>query len=736
MGPRISSQRPQPIIAGPIATSSAADHVAPGLPRRLDDASHGLTHSVARHPPSLAQPLLSQHSVLDLQRRFGNQYVSGLLLRHARLSGETIQRQPDDLQGGPDKPGESAAFDCSVKKDPRCIPDKLQLQAPFWTAQPEAGSTLTRLNIAFHNNPPLEQRGGQGQDVVTVLKRALNSVVNVSSPAAAKLDESTGWDQATKQRVFTFQADNGIPPSGFEAGRKTLLALDAHLQQDNPVPPQPKPKPDPSRGPVLTIVCAEGPAPPGANSDSVQLGGTGFAAKTGVTIAIDNDLSGFAATDNQGTFSFQVPTVALPAGAHSIFVISGANETALASLTLPCRAQPSPNPQPGPFNPELEALLDRIDVAYQLLVTRQRDGVLAFCRDMAAPDFPKVALTDSEKIFIRVLWNALYGPAEGSIRFLVAKFILGDPDLSDLGSKLVDNAIDKPFDGFNQDMQDQAGKAVAQESKGEREDAVAHFCDARLDEVTQAGFGLADKFAREGKPTLRAPVPPDPNRRRKAGNQSGDPRVDGALAALSALNSETVNVFRLQYDQMVSLWNKVMVATGGKGGDVPKEKIDNATNLAPFVAGTELPAGIFLVTLKSQLAQNFGVAIDKTMVDGLSQRLRHDIADRAKTVGQLTQFPPKFEGEKVGGFPVVAEGSMPIPSNPTSGFRTLVRVGINEIGQAFDLSGPDGPTNSSAQWLQVHGGGDRATGFVILTKEVSVAALGEIGPVEKSPISG
>src|SRR5262249_16091861 len=48
------------------------------------------------------------------------------------------------------------------------------------------------------------------------------------------------WGQETSSAVAEFQRANGIPAGGFEAGRKTMLALDVRLRA---APPKPEPQP-------------------------------------------------------------------------------------------------------------------------------------------------------------------------------------------------------------------------------------------------------------------------------------------------------------------------------------------------------------------------------------------------------------------------------------------------------------------------------------------------------------
>jgi len=125
------------------------------------------------------------------------------------------------------------------------IKDSLELEADLW-------KTNTRLQLAFHNNPTLTPRDARRE--VALLQEALDTVFR-PMPKSKKTEIGVTvfdgkWGNETWTAIHDYQVFKGIKPAGgFEAGRRTLAALDADLRaRKHPTPP-PKPTPPPTPPP-------------------------------------------------------------------------------------------------------------------------------------------------------------------------------------------------------------------------------------------------------------------------------------------------------------------------------------------------------------------------------------------------------------------------------------------------------------------------------------------------------
>jgi hypothetical protein len=562
----------------PLTRFSASEHGAPVVTPTLNEAPEALlrwfsgpTQSSPAHAHEVggARPRLGADGVLALQRASGNAAVAGLLGAHG--SGNTpLQVANGRLQRAPD-----GAFQ---KLDPRAIDDELHLRASFWGSDAAEGS---RLDTAFHNNRPLTA-ADNGPDV----KKMQEALIAVGS-ALPRSGADGKWGDETNGAVVRFQAANGIPVSGgAEAGRKTFLALDAHL--------------------------GAGPGP---------------------------------------------------------------------------KPNPQPNPTPTPKNDaELESVLDRIDVAYQKMITRERDGVEALGRDLSNLDQPKPSDAQQLLFFmLSVISASLYGLGEGALRLAIKKEINEVDVLSEATKSDIDNANDKVFDSMN----DRFLKDLTSVPKGDesRADLLADFSDKHLEAVTNAGFGAADSFEAEGKPRLRKSS--GPSAKRDARNQSGDPRVDGALQMMDNINSQANAAFQLHYDKSLQAWDsKLAQAKLGRDSDNVED-----TNLEPLKGSGDVGQGILRVLLDILSGPTEQVVDAK--IDGLSPRVRT----------KLTGKTPADAG-----LPVVADGS--------TGSRTM-RVGITEHQNVVDLTTSD----SGGQFLVKRGGGDRREGVLRVANTVLTTPL-------------
>jgi len=163
---------------------------------------------------------LQVEAVLQMRKTQGNRAVQRLL-----------QRQPQTPNQGPASP--AATQGCTTlppAKDPRAIFDNLCLLSRELKEHPPG-----RLNDAFHNNPPLTAKDNGA--VVQTLQQALLD----TGEALPKFGADGNWGDETTKAVISFQSKNGIPPGGWEAGRRTLLALDRLLGGSGPTPPHPVP---------------------------------------------------------------------------------------------------------------------------------------------------------------------------------------------------------------------------------------------------------------------------------------------------------------------------------------------------------------------------------------------------------------------------------------------------------------------------------------------------------------
>jgi peptidoglycan hydrolase-like protein with peptidoglycan-binding domain len=99
----------------------------------------------------------------------------------------------------------------------------------------------TRFQAAANNSPPI--RPGDPQAVVAKLQQALFDADPARYPLSVTMRSGHPdgqWGQETTSAVQQFQRDNGVRPvGGFEAGRKTLSALDSALAGRRRPPPEP-----------------------------------------------------------------------------------------------------------------------------------------------------------------------------------------------------------------------------------------------------------------------------------------------------------------------------------------------------------------------------------------------------------------------------------------------------------------------------------------------------------------
>ena len=351
-----------------------------------------------------------------------------------------------------------------------------------------------------------------------------------------------------------------------------------------------------------------------------------------------------------------------------------------------------------PGDDELETVLNRISIAYQLLLTRERDGVLALCRDLSNLDKPEASATVQVLVAILTgLLTFLYGFGEGALRQAIIKAL--NDRLSDHQERIkdLDEGTNQVLSAILQAGQGALGKAGGRNIKT-RADLLAGFCDNQLDQVTQEGFAALDKVETDLKPLFKKPAAA--GGKRDPRNQSGDPRVDVALGKLDAVNATAGQAFRIHYDAALRQWTSHLAQA--KLG-VDEENVKD-TNLDPLKGDADIPTGVLKVELfisiplfgKIKREQVFGASID-----GLSERVRTQLQGKRGSDLRL---------------PIVADSSV-------AGSVVGVRVGITESQRVVHLTTDPGPS----QWLMDRGDGDLRQGELRVAETVLKAAVPEVG---------
>lgn len=641
---------------------------------------------------------MSTGDILTLQRIAGNAVVAGLargsLAAHScymgaaagrgtgacarRLDGwalegpdaGVIRRQPVESPSG----GGSGSGGCAVQNsgaDPRFIADDLCLLSTDLKGD-------SRLNDAFHNNPPLTAKDNTPKDPTGPVGKFQKALIVVGENLGK--DGADGeWGSKTTQAVASFQSKNGIQPGGFEAGRKTLLALDAQLQQR---PPKPPPPPPPPQNVTVTTQCGTA-----QQAGTVVVTGTGFPPGR-VDLTFDGTGGNSTLADATGFFSGGVPPN-LKDGPHVVEAASGSVHGA-AQFTTPCGASPGPTPAPG--SEELETVLNRISIAYQLLLTRERDGALALCRDLSSLDVPHAPAT--VKLLVDILIGLVsfeYGFAEGAILQTIKNGLKDRLKGHEERIEDINQGTDQVVSAILQAGQEEIAK-VGNRNIKDRSDLLAGFCDNQLDEVTREGFAALDKFEVDFKPRLRRPAAA--GGKRDARNQSGDPRVDVGLAKLDAVNETAAAAFQIHYDTALRQWDSKLAQSrlGVDEGNIKD------TNLEPLKGSASIPPGVLDVHLELAL-DGSGEEVVGARIDGLSERVRTVL--KGKTGADLH-------------LPIVAEGF-------TATRR--MRIGITESHENIvDLT----TSNSGGQWLTLRGNGDRRQGVLRVADTVLKARMPDI----------
>jgi hypothetical protein len=520
-----------------------------------------------------AQPSSTSDRLIGLQRHYGNRYVQRLVasshITPNRLSSTQAQRAPADAGPPVGVPGADNAVSadapspggCPTTKktpppDPRVILDNLCLLSSRLKDD-------SLLNDAFHNNPPLTKKENGKPGPVQKLQLALLDVGEV----LPRFGTDGDWGDETIRAVASFQSKNGIQPGGFEAGRKTLLALDAHLQQGppKPVPPQPTPAnavdvkaqcgQDPQSGRMLVIVTGTG-FPPGRIDLTIE-GQGGFSTR--------------AETD--GKFSGSVPPPAnLGAGSHVVEATGGGVHGVSNPVTTPCgQAPPQPTVDPGVTASELLVL-----AKFQFMHETQRDATEDAIKDLQPLD--KVRLPFIVQV-LETVATAYIQFEYGAIEQLVRAAILGgaNPGNADF-LKLVDNGADKAFDF----LEDNVKEGVQDELKDEHE--------APSDELTKH----IEKFRRATLAGLR--VQNFKCQRGWIGAMQKDETRNITPVELQAIGDSVEksdgDIYKAQYDKVIQSWTSY-IAQAKVGGTTVTGVVEEGKSGKPRqgeIAVTDLSA--------------------------------------------------------------------------------------------------------------------------------------------------
>ncbi len=716
-------------------TLAIREYAAPRRPQRLPDSHPHLRQGPARYPfsssvgrfgrePTRSTGPTSAADLLALQRTVGNSAVGGLVERSSLAlgwsprTGTPFARSPvGDLQRQADGPPPTGSkFPCPVPpkdNDPRCIADEARLTAAFWTER--GGAQLIadggRLHEAFHNSPPLKEKRKEPEPeaAVELFKAALKEAPTPANVTPKLIKEGVkGWDKSTHDRVFQFQENNGIQPGGFEAGRKTLLALDGHLRALTPKKPT-----------AVTAECGQGD-----NAGIAVVHGDGFPPGF-VELLLANAPSQFAKVDANKHFDANVG-LGGRTGKQDITVKDSTGQ----SRTVEVDCKGATPPTPSGTNPELEATLNRLDFAIHHLILRQRDGVQALQSDLRSIDPKKPGPGRQAFVFgLNMVLSFSYGLAEFGLRNHFKKNYDGELSTADpLSRDVFDNGFDKMYDqGFqagSEKVVDFVANLVFDNPKDEstRRQAKANdFAQAQLGLVTGAGFEMADDFEKTTKPALRratGPVPVKGSEKDVGPNTLGDPRQTRALLLLKSMERLVQSAFQEHYDAAMGAWASTLA------GEQVKTTADPSKLTERLVPDPDDPGRMKLVAVSGRTVTDLKGAADKEDIPGVLEvvlgttqespihfihpdsPLRIESARisgmSAEARRKLTQQHKTIAGMPL---PVVARdnGKFALDDNSDEEpvqVEAQVQVGINEAGTPFNLS----KNAEGHRWLRIKGG--------------------------------
>ena len=173
----------------------------------------------------------------------GGEKAPGKLPRRAKSPPEPLRDDARVPTGGPHlRPMQMMALQALAGNDAvRALVVQRQPQPAATTLGDPRWSSDTRFLAAANNSPPI--RPGDPQAVVAKLQQALFDADPARYPLSVTMRSGHPdgqWGQETTSAVQQFQRDNDVRPvGGFEAGRKTLSALDSALAARRRPPPEP-----------------------------------------------------------------------------------------------------------------------------------------------------------------------------------------------------------------------------------------------------------------------------------------------------------------------------------------------------------------------------------------------------------------------------------------------------------------------------------------------------------------
>jgi len=505
---------------------------------------------------------------------------------------------------------------------------------------------------------------------VAMFQRALIAVGEDVGPKGA----DGNWGGRTKAAVASFQGKNGIQPGGFEAGRKTLLALDGHLQ--SVVPDQP-------RVPVVHVTpdCgAEASKAAGQPPYTIRVIGDDFTRRGAILLTFDDSEQFRVQSDDTGHFDRTLSIGRRSAGTFVIRAVhfSGAKqEEARTSFIVPCPVNPS---DPSQLNPALEAVLDQIPISIERMMFNRLTGLTNVERDLEGEVEKQTNLTTLGLAAVKFA-------AERSIEFVFNAHLsrvlalitseLGvenadlrkNPQLSavDVFSEMQNIALDfeKKFLAVD-DLP--IGKSDPDDLRKER----VRFVDAQREGVLHATETAQEKFVDTEKPRLRElPRPP--------ASSTDDPRVTAAKAYLDGQEQTAIRAATDQYEETIKQWaiKKAQSEFGQTKGEADQREgtdLSKGSEAGPLF-GQE--PGLFNIRVRAGVPSNVAQGLVRIAVNGLPQEVR------ARTMSDDTAL------RDLGARRVLAITAEPV---------THVLISKNENGEVFVNS-----TNSDAQrWLLAH----------------------------------
>jgi len=461
--------------------------------------------------------------LLQTQRTYGNQAVQRML-----------ERAPQPPS--PNSPPAPAAQGCTTQppaRDPRAIFDNLCLLSSELKEDPPG-----RLNDAFHNNPPLTAK--DNGSAVQRLQQALIDAGEVLPNFGA----DGKWGDETKKAVASFQGKNGIPPGSFEAGRKTLLALDARLQQ-NP----PKPTPTPSQASIDPPQCD-----PGGSTMTVT--GKGFPAGSTVFLLVDGTSRGAAPADpKDGSIRATVVLLGLPDGDRTL-TVSGGSASATTTFKIPCSGQAPPKPDPNVVTQNELLVLTK----YQFLGQTERDATEDAIKDLRTKLDPTPVpwVTTIAGVVGGMIIQFLYGSFEQIMRTAIKNTFPPQQGKTADAGVIVDNASDKASDFLEDFGQNGFKKAIEDEDQKPTkkvEEQVESFRRSYLKSLRNGYLKVETDWIES--------VKKDP--------KTADITPDELQGLAKCLDETSDKIYKNRYDATIQSWDSYIahVKLGGKNVIVP-----------------------------------------------------------------------------------------------------------------------------------------------------------------------